>query len=77
MPSKKSGHKLIWDEGHWLNRAGEARTAAENIRNPECKRIMREIAESYDHLAKLSKDFNRAARIPPAPAQADPKKTEQ
>jgi len=66
---KKIIAKLIWDEGHWLDRAEQARAAAGNIRNPECRRIMGEIAKSYDHLAKLSKDFTRAAGT----SKADPK----
>ena len=70
---KKSTAKVIWNQGHWLDRAEEARAAAGNLRNPECRRIMCEIAKSYDHLAKLSKDFNRAARTPPVPEKTDPK----
>jgi len=65
--------KLIWNEGYWLDRAEEARAAAGNIRTPECRRIMCEIAKSYEHLAKLSHDFSRAAMTPPEPPKADPK----
>lgn len=70
---KKPMAKLIWAENYWHDRAEEARAAAGNIRNPECRRIMREIARSYEHLAKLSRDFNETAMAPPAPAKADPK----
>ena len=69
---KKPTAKVIWNEGHWLDRAEEARAAAENIRTPECKRIMCEIARSYEHLARLSTDFKEAAVTPPLPAK-DPK----
>ena len=72
MPSRNRGHKLIWDEAHWANRAEQARAAAKNIQNPECRRIMSEIAASFDHLAKLSSDFNRAAKTPSPPPKTDP-----
>jgi hypothetical protein len=38
---------------------------ASEIRNPECRRIMVEIADSYDRLAQQSKDFVAAARGAP------------
>jgi hypothetical protein len=33
----------------------------DSIRHPECKRIMRDIPESYARLARLTKDFQNAA----------------
>jgi hypothetical protein len=59
--SKKQMVKLIWDEDYWRHRAEEARRIEEQIRNPECKRIMRKIAQSYDRLALHTKDFQKAA----------------
>lgn len=55
--------KLIWDEDYWLHRAEEARTASDEIRNPECRRIMLGIADSYDRLAQQTKQFQEAARL--------------
>ena len=59
-PEKKCGSRLTWDEKHLLYRAEEARTMADEIRHPECKRIMTSIAESYEYLASQTKEFRRA-----------------
>jgi len=56
--------KLIWNKTYWLDRAEEARAIATEIRNPECRRIMVEIAASYNHLATLTDDFQCAAMTP-------------
>jgi hypothetical protein len=64
-PKQRPMPKLIWDENYWLHRAEEARAMASEIRNPECRRIMVEIADSYDRLAQQSKDFVSAARGAP------------
>jgi hypothetical protein len=56
--------KLIWHEGYWRHRSEEARAISEEIRNPDCRRIMREIAESYEYLARLTKSFQKAAMAP-------------
>jgi DNA-directed RNA polymerase subunit N (RpoN/RPB10) len=61
MTAKKPA-KLIWDEAYWLDRAEEARTLLEDIRHPECRRIMSEMAESYERLAEQTKRFREAAR---------------
>jgi len=53
--------KMIWDESYWLQRAEEARTISADLRSPECRQIMREMAASYERLAQLTKDFRRAA----------------
>ena len=39
------------DSKHWLGRAAEARTVAEEMRDSEARRIMLEIAQSYDRIA--------------------------
>jgi hypothetical protein len=64
-PKQRPMPKLIWDEDYWLHRAEEARAMASEIRNPECRRIMVEIADSYERLAQQSKDFVSAARGAP------------
>jgi hypothetical protein len=53
--------KLIWDEEYWRHCAEEARSFAVDIRHPECKRIMDDIAKSYDRLAELSLEFRGTA----------------
>jgi hypothetical protein len=61
--------KIIWDASYWDFRAEEARATLSEVRNPECQRIMAEIAESYARLARLSASFRQAAiaagRVPP------------
>ena len=64
MLKPKPTAKLIWNKTYWLDRAEEARTIASDIRNPECKRIMADIAASYEHLARLTHDFKSAAMTP-------------
>jgi hypothetical protein len=59
--------KLIWNADHWLDRAEEALTMAADIRNPECKRVMVELAATYKHLAKLTTYFQAAAATPLPP----------
>jgi len=67
--------KLIWDQTYWLDRAEEARAIATEIRNPECRRIMVEIAASYDHLAALTCDFQCAAMTPVSRQDEDAKQS--
>jgi hypothetical protein len=43
---------LLNDAEHWRDRGEEARTHAGHLTNPEAKRMMRAIAESYDNLAQ-------------------------
>ena len=59
--AKKPMPKLIWDETYWSFRAEEARTAASEISNLECRAIMRRMAESYDRLAEDTRKFRAAA----------------
>jgi hypothetical protein len=44
---------------YWLERAKEARASDEEMRDPECKEIMFEIAKSYERIA----DFERQGRV--------------
>jgi hypothetical protein len=63
MPAakKKPTPKLIWDEDHWRFRAREARNIQDTLRDPDCKRLMNGIAECYERLADLTRDFQKAA----------------
>src|SRR5215467_5155320 len=54
--------KLIWSEAHWEHRAEEARLIGELVRNADYKRVMAEIADAYEDLARLTKAFQRAAK---------------
>jgi predicted Rossmann-fold nucleotide-binding protein len=42
----------INDPKHWRERAEEARTAAEELTDPDAKRRMLRIADDYEELAK-------------------------
>src|SRR5215467_11365665 len=59
MSKPKPLPRLTWDEQYLLYRAEEARTMADEIRHPECRRIMTGIAESYEYLARQTKEFRR------------------
>jgi hypothetical protein len=76
VKKKKPTVKLVWNEAYWNDRAEEARTIGQEIRNPECKRIMRDIADTYDRLATLTKNFQKASMMPhsyPAGGDVRPK----
>ena len=47
--------KLIRDEAYWAQRAEAARVVGEIVRNTDYERIMAEIVDSYEHLARLTK----------------------
>ena len=47
--------KLIRDEAYWAQRAKAARVVGEIVRNTDYERIMAEIVDSYEHLARLTK----------------------
>lgn len=61
MPTFKRRRKLIWNEAFWRDRAEEAYSISQEIRNPECRRIMREISHSCEYLARLTNEFHNAA----------------
>ena len=48
---------------YWRGRAEEARTIADQLRDPQAKRGMLRVAEGYDHLADR---YEARARIKPA-----------
>jgi hypothetical protein len=66
--------KLIREEAYWNHRAEEARAVAEVVRNPDSKRIMEDIADTYAHLAKLTKTFHAIAMRPLPRPEGDARK---
>lgn len=44
--------KLIDDPKHWRDRAEEARTHAEDMRDPGAREVMLRIAHDYEYLAE-------------------------
>lgn len=58
--------KVRWREARWAKRAQKARALAKNTRTPVRRRMMLEMAEFYDRLAKLTRDFKRAGGDPAA-----------
>jgi hypothetical protein len=44
---------------YWRKVAEEARATAEKMHDPECKRIMLDIAEAYERIAVKSDETNR------------------
>ena len=53
------------DPEHWRNRAEEARSIAEQLTDPEAKRMMHRIAEDYlrlaEHAARRPKSYTGKA----------------
>jgi len=50
------------DPKHWRERAEEARVHAEQISDPESKRMMLKIAEDYEKLAKRAEERLNASQ---------------
>jgi hypothetical protein len=48
----RASSQLLNNVEHWQDRAEEARVQAEQLDRPEVQRMMLDIAESYDKLAK-------------------------
>jgi len=44
-------HAILDDPKHWLERAEEARSLADQLSDPESRRMMLRIAEDYERLA--------------------------
>jgi hypothetical protein len=55
-PQERTIPKLIDNPEHWQGRAEEVRALAEQMNDPEAKRTMLRIAESYDRLAVRAAD---------------------
>jgi hypothetical protein len=56
--------KVKWTQARWAKRAQKARALAKNTRKPVRRRMMLEVAEFYDRLAKLTQDFKSAGETP-------------
>jgi hypothetical protein len=52
----KMSLELLNDAKHWQDRAEEARMHAEQLTDPEAKRMMLDIAKSYDKLAARAEE---------------------
>src|SRR6516165_1974792 len=52
--------KVRWTEARWAKRAQKARALANNTPTPVRRRMMLEMAEFYDRLAELTRDFKTA-----------------
>ena len=50
---------ILDDPKHWRDRAEEVRTLAEQMSDPETRRIMRGIADDYEKLAKRAEQRRR------------------
>jgi hypothetical protein len=51
---------------YWRERAKEARASAEAMQDPECKRIMLDIAEAYERIAhRASKEADPEPKSKP------------
>ena len=46
-----ASHSILDDPKHWLERAEEARSIADQISDPDSRRMMLRIAEDYEPLA--------------------------
>jgi hypothetical protein len=47
----------------WGDRAEEARTQAEQMSNPETRRMMLLIAETYERMIEIEKDMEAAKKV--------------
>jgi hypothetical protein len=50
------------DSKYWRGRAAEARTTADQMRDPEVKRVLLEIAAAYDRIAESVEGSRRPAK---------------
>ena len=57
-----SPRPLVHDAEHWRKRAEEARTLADRLTDLESRRVMLEIAKSYDELAARAEGGNKDER---------------
>ena len=46
-----ASHSILDEPKHWLERAEEARSIADQLSDPESRRMMLRIAEDYERLA--------------------------
>ena len=52
---------FINDPAHWRQRAEEARAIADQMNDPESKRMMLKVAEDYDRLAERAEQRLRGS----------------
>jgi hypothetical protein len=64
----RASSQLLNNVEHWQAQAEEACSHAEQFDGPEVKRMMLEIAESYDKLAKHAAERRSSGREDRAPA---------
>jgi hypothetical protein len=71
MTGKHRDPKLLRSE-YWRQRAQEAREAIKDITNTANKRILEEVAQSYEEMADLMEGHERLTHAPrdPPPAAA-------
>jgi len=73
MTGKHRDPKMLRSE-YWRQRAQEAREAVNDITNPANKRVLEEVAQSYEEMADLMEEHERFAGAlrhrPPAAAKA-------
>jgi hypothetical protein len=50
-------NQLLNDPKHWRGRANEMRLIAQEMADPESKRMIRKIADDYESLAKRASDL--------------------
>jgi hypothetical protein len=48
--------QVLDDPQHWLDRVEEMRRLAEDMREPEARRMMLSVAEGYDKLAQRAQE---------------------
>jgi len=58
--------KVRWTEARWAKRAEQARALVKHTPTPVRRRMMLEMAEFYDRLAKLTRDFKLTGAGPAA-----------
>jgi hypothetical protein len=57
-----ANQSIIHDHQHWRQRAEEARAVAEQMADPEARRMMLNIADGYDKLAQRAEE--RMGKLP-------------
>jgi len=50
------------DARYWRQHAENSRMLADQLTNPEAKRMMRDVVETYEHLARRAEAREREAR---------------
>ena len=53
---------LLYNVEYWLARVAEARAIADQMQDPETKRVMLDIAKSYEELARHAARLRQAEK---------------